>query len=206
MPELSIQDPNIVYLILLAGLWGAVTAAYLPGTGIAEIIAAVVSIAAIVLMASMPTNWLAVLAVVVGVLGFLLMPFINQRWALFAVGGLILQALGSIFMFNGVSVSLPLIAAVIAVSLLYHRYILLPVLANQRKHTVLEVEETIIGKRGRVTRNVEHGGIIVQAAGETWTARSELPLEVGDEVIVTGREGLVLTVEGIKHKREEIAS
>jgi membrane-bound ClpP family serine protease len=41
--------------------------------------------------------------------------------------------------------------------------------------------------------------------GETWTARSSQPLDRDDEVVVLAREGLVLVVEGVKHKREELA-
>ena len=93
-------DPNLAYIILLVGLWGAVTAAYIPGTGVAELGAAAISIFAIILMASLPTNWVAVLGVVFGVLGFLVMPFINHRWLLLAVAGLILQALGSVRRFS----------------------------------------------------------------------------------------------------------
>ena len=31
------QDPNAVYLLLMAGLWISATGTYIPGTGIAEI-------------------------------------------------------------------------------------------------------------------------------------------------------------------------
>ena len=202
MPQTYAVDPNLVYLILLVGLWGAVTAAYIPGTGIAELGAAAITIFAVIMMANLPTNWLAVLAVMAGVLSFLVMPFLNYRWALLAVGGLLLQALGSIFMFNGVSVALPLIAVGIGVSLLYHRYILLPVLENQRKLSTLDTDEAVIGKHGRVVRAVNPIGT-VQAAGELWTARSDSPLESGQEVVVVEREGLVLTVEEFKQKRTE---
>jgi membrane-bound serine protease (ClpP class) len=202
MPQTFAVDPNLVYLILLVGLWGAVTAAYMPGTGIAELGAAAVTIFAVIMMANLPTNWLAVLGVMAGVLSFLVMPFLNYRWALLAVGGLLLQALGSILLFNGVSVSLPLIAVVIGLSLLYHRYILLPVLENQRKQSTLDTDETVVGKRGRVMRALNPIGT-VQAGGELWTARSESPLESGQEVMVVEREGLVLTVEEFKQKRTE---
>src|SRR5688572_4226948 len=128
MPQTYFVDPNLAYIILIVGLWCAVTAASIPGSGVDQLGAAGTSIFAIVLMASLLTNWVAVLGVIVGVLGFLVMPFLNYRWVLLAVTGLILQALGSVFMFNGITLSVPLIGIVIGMSLLYHRYILTPVL------------------------------------------------------------------------------
>ena len=32
-----LQDPNIIYLLLMAGLWISATGTYIPGTGLAEI-------------------------------------------------------------------------------------------------------------------------------------------------------------------------
>ncbi|MFO7320744.1 MAG: NfeD family protein [Chloroflexota bacterium] len=196
-------DPDLVYLILLLGLWSGVTAAYVPGTGIAELFSAAVSLGAIVLLTSLPTNWLAVLLLVVGVSGFLVMPFIHRRLALLAVGGLILQALGSLFLFDGMSVSVPLIAATIVISLLYHRFVLLPTLNRPLPEAVADEDDLLIGATGRVVSPLNPVGT-VQAAGELWTARSDRPLESGDEVIVLRRDGLMLIVEGIKHKREQL--
>jgi membrane-bound serine protease (ClpP class) len=199
------SDPNIVYLLLLFGLWSAVTAAYIPGTGLVEIVSAAVSIGALLLMMSMPTNWLAVLILVVGVGGFLVMPFINQRFALLATGGLVLQALGSLFLFNGTMVSPVLIAGTIAVSLLYHRFVLMALRTNHARLPEIDDAQTLIGTVGRVVSPINGVGT-VQAAGELWTARSDQPLESGEQVVIVDRDGLVVTVEGIKRKRALLES
>jgi membrane-bound ClpP family serine protease len=195
-------EPNTVYLLLLLGLWSGVTAAYLPGTGVIELASIGASLGAVFLLAQMPTNWLALLILIVGVAGFLVMPFLSRRFAVLAVGGLALQAIGSLFLFDGLVVSPALVAAVIAVSLLYHRFILLPVLRNQHAHPEWDESETLIGATGRVVRPLNPVGT-VQAAGELWTARGDQALEAGDEVVVLRRDGLVLTVESMKRKREE---
>lgn len=199
----TLLDPNIVYLLLLFGLWSAVTAAYIPGTGLVEVLSGAASLGAIVLMMSMPTNWLAVLVLVIGVGGFLVMPFINQRFALLATGGLVLQAMGSLFLFNGLMVSPVLIAGTIAVALLYHRYVLMALRNNYAKLPQIDDDASFIGAVGRVVGRIDPVGT-VQAGGELWTARSDRPLEAGEEVVVIDREGLVVTVEGIKRKRETL--
>jgi membrane-bound serine protease (ClpP class) len=196
-------DPNIIYLLLLFGLWSAVTAAYVPGTGLIELLSAAASIGAIVLMTSLPTNWLAVLLIVVGVGGFLVMPFMNQRFALLATGGLVLQALGSVFLFNGMMVSPVLVAGTIAVALLYHRFVLMALRKSTRSLPDIDDDARFIGSVGRVVARINPVGT-VQAGGELWTARSDRSLEPGEEVVITDREGLVVTVEGLKRKREAL--
>src|SRR5690348_12351835 len=99
------MDVNIVYLILVMGLWAAVTAAYLPHTGILEGLALLGVGGGILLLTQLPTNWAGVVIVFIGVMSFLLIPFLNTRWARLAEGGLVLQVIGTLFMFNGVQVS-----------------------------------------------------------------------------------------------------
>jgi membrane-bound ClpP family serine protease len=195
-------DPNVVYLVLLFGLWSGVTAAYQPGTHIAEGSSLLFTIGAVLALTTLPTNWWAVLVLIVGVGAFLVVPFINPRHVRFVYLGLVLQAIGSLFLFNGLSIALPIIVITIGLSLVYQQFILLPVLSKKNLPAYPDNDERLIGARGRVVRRIDPLGT-VQAAGEMWSARSDLPLESGDEVIVLERDGLTLTVEGIKHKNEE---
>lgn len=200
-----VSDPNIVYFALVFGLWVAVTAAYIPGTGVVEGLALLILGIALVVLFNMPTNWAGVLLLMIGVLSFLLIPFLNQRWARLAEGGLILQVIGALTLFNGLHVSWLLIAVTIALSLAYHRFALLPILARSRQTAVvIDDDAQLIGAYGRVTRPTEPLGssykCTVNIKGEQWTAFSEHPLEIGDEITVIARDGLQLTVEGLKHK------
>lgn len=199
-------DPNVVYLLLLFGLWAGVTAAYIPGTGVIELIAGGAIIAALAVMTAMPTNWWAVLLLVLGVLSFLLVPFLNTRLAILAQGGLILQALGGAFLFHGLSVSWLLIVITISIALLYHNFALLPVLHKMREQkAVIDDNGQLVGAFGRASSPFTPMGASYQGSvhvrGEQWTAFSEKPLLVGDEVIVLERDGLQLFVEGLKHKQ-----
>jgi membrane-bound serine protease (ClpP class) len=195
-------DPNLVYLILLLGLWMSVTAVYMPGTGVVELLAGIGVIAALVALANMPTNWWAVILIVVGVLSFLVIPFIDRRFAALAIGGLVLQAIGSLTLFNGTTISLPLVVVTIIAALVYHRYALLPALEHHRGKPAMLEDEPIIGLNGYVQSALNPVGT-VYVRGETWTARSDQPLEKGAEIAVVDQEGLTLYVEALKHKRQE---
>lgn len=204
--DVFVMDPNVVYLVLLFGLWVAVTATYVPGTGLLEGVAAVALVIALVIMTSLPTNWWAVLVLILGVLSFLLVPFLNARFAILAQGGLILQAIGGAFLFYGPSVSWLLIGLTIGIALLYHNFALLPLLQKVRQQrAVIDDNGQLVGAFGRVVSvfvptGSNHVGT-VNVRGEQWSAYSEKPLLVGDEVVVVEREGLQLFVEGLKHKQ-----
>lgn len=195
-------DPNLVYLILIAGLWLSVTAAYIPGTGIVEVLALIGVVAALIALSALPTNWWAVILIVGGVLGFLIMPFIDRRFALLATGGLALQAVGSLLLFDGAPVGLPVIVVTIAAALLYHRFALLPTLAHHRSNPAMLEDEPLTGLHGYVQHALDPVGT-VYVRGESWTARSEQKIDAGAEIAVVDQEGLTLFVEPVKQKRHQ---
>jgi membrane-bound serine protease (ClpP class) len=200
-------DVNVVYLILIFGLWAAVTAAYIPGTGAPETLALIGVGGGILLLTTLPTNWPGVIILFIGVLSFLLIPFLNNRWARLAEGGLILQVVGTLTMFNGWQVSWLLIIVTIGLSLLYHHGVLLPFLEKSRKQVaVIDDTKNVIGSVGRVVRPSEKLGAAYMATvnvrGEQWTAVADHPLRTGDEIVVIERDGLQLQVEGVKHKQK----
>jgi membrane-bound serine protease (ClpP class) len=193
-------DANVVYLALIAALWLGVTATYVPGTGLLEALSAAIAIGVVLMLGNMPTNWGAVIIMIVGVLSFIVMPFLNRQWTALAIGGLILQAIGSLFMFNGLQVSPVIITLILVLSLAYHRYVLIPVLEKSRLQPLVDDDTSLIGARGRVVSAIDPVGT-VNVRGELWTANSDQPLQSGEEVVVVERDGLNIFVEGVKQKR-----
>lgn len=198
--DLSNLDPNLIYITLLLGLWVSVTAAYIPGTGLAEFAALLILVASFILLAMMPTNWLAVFVLVLGVTAFLLLPFLGKRYRQFAEIGLVFQALGSFFLFQDRSISPILIAVTLILALAYHRLILLPIIHSQAANDY-EESHTVIGKQGRVVKDLDPVGT-VYVNKEHWRARSTDYLAKDTPIVVTGQEGLELLVEKAKRYDE----
>jgi len=194
------QDPNVVYLLLMAGLWVSATGTYIPGTGVAEIAGAGLILGTVYLMSLLATNWVALIALVVGAALFFLLPLMKSDWAVFAKAGLALQALASFFLFSGAAVSPLLIALAVLLAWFYHRNILQSILKQQRELSSTQKDEFLVGERGRVMASIDERGT-VQVNGELWTARSRSRLESGTEIMVTRQDGLELHVE--KAKRDE---
>jgi membrane-bound ClpP family serine protease len=193
-------DPNLIYVVLIGALWLIAAAIYMPGTGVIEGLAVLACVGAGLAMLELPTDWRIVVVVVMGGILFLVMPFIDPRLTQLALIGLALQALGSLALFRGISVSLPLILLTTGASLFYHRFALMPVLARQKDHPAMREDHSIIGARGYVQRAINPVGT-VYVWGESWTARGDQPLESGTPIVVVDREGLTLFVERDKQKR-----
>ncbi|MDE2854577.1 MAG: hypothetical protein OXN88_10440 [Chloroflexota bacterium] len=192
-----LTDPNVIYLLLMAGLWISATGTYIPGTGVAEIAGAALILGTLFLLAQVATNWIAVIALVIGASLFFLLPLLKSEWERFAIGGLALQAVASFFLFNEGAVSALWIAVGVLVAWAYHRTILRRVVEQQRTLSSTQKDAFLVGERGRVVAEIEDRGT-VQVHGELWTARSRSRLESGDEIVVTGQDGLELQVEKAK--------
>ncbi|MCY3779712.1 MAG: hypothetical protein OXG78_05335 [Chloroflexi bacterium] len=195
-----LQDPNVIYLLLMAGLWISATGTYIPGTGVAEIAGAGLILGTVYLMSLLAANWLAVIALVAGASLFFLLPLLKSEWEHLAIGGLALQALASFFLFAEASVSPLLIVVGVLLAWGYHRTILRSILKQQRELSSTQKDQFLVGARGRVMATIEDRGT-VQVKGELWTARSRRRLESGAEIVVTQQDGLELHVE--KAKRED---
>lgn len=196
-----LMDPNIAYMALWVGVWLAATVAHAPGTTVMEILSMVGLGAAALLLLSMPTNWLAVLLFTAGVVGFILIPFLKQQYTTLSLGGLVLQAVGGYFLFQGLQVSPLVLGTTIGVSLIYHYFVLLPALRRIKQYKLEDPDELLIGSKGRVVKALDPIGT-VQVNSELWSATSSKVLPGGTVVIVQERNGLQLYVEAAKDKRE----
>jgi membrane-bound ClpP family serine protease len=73
----TLINPNLVYLLLMVGLWLGATGTYIPGTGIVEVAGAGLLILTLYLMTLVTTNWLALVVLVIGASTFFLLPLLN---------------------------------------------------------------------------------------------------------------------------------
>jgi membrane-bound serine protease (ClpP class) len=197
-----LTDPNVIYLLLMAGLWISAAGAYIPGTGLAEIGGAALILGTLFLLSQVAVNWLAVIALVIGASLFFLLPLLKSEWDNFAIGGLALQALASFFLFAERGASPLWIAVGVLLAWAYHRTILRSILRQRQTLSSTQKDEFLVGERGRVMAAIEDRGT-VQVHGELWTARSPSRLESGTEVVVTQQDGLELHVEKAKRLEED---
>ena len=184
----------------------AVTAAYVPGTGIIEGLAVALAVGGLLLLANMATNWFAALLVIVGGVLFLVVPFVEERYRMIALGGLALQVAGGLFLFNGLYVSPVLIFTIALLSLAYYRFVLTPMLHTHHQSAALRTDRPLVGEYGRVQTALTPSGM-VRVQGESWSARasddSPVPVPVDATVLVLEQDGLTLIVTPDSPKRKQ---
>ncbi len=189
-------DPNLAYVLLVSGFVLAVLALFTPGTGLLEIGALFALVVAGYGVATLPTNWWALLILLVGVVAFLLAVRRSRQWIYLALS-LLAFIVGAIFLFRseadspGVHPALAVLLSASAVGIMW--IVARRSLEAAKMRPSIDLS-TLIGKVGEAHTDVHSEGS-VYVGGEEWTAHSEDFIPKGAAVRVIGREGLVLQVE-----------
>jgi membrane-bound serine protease (ClpP class) len=202
-----LTNPNVVYLLLIVGLWAAAAAVYVPGTGLLEGAAVIFLVLAVVGLTQLPTRVVGVLLIVVS--GALFLVDLKVQSVAITVGGVASLVVGSVFLFRPAAdepaaatgeLSPWLIALVALGSLVFFTGAVAAVLRSQRLRAKVDAG-SIVGQRGVVTAPIDPVGT-VQVQSELWTAVSETSLSEGEEVQVVALEGLRLRVQRASAREE----
>jgi len=197
-----IENPlfaNLLYLSLMAGLWFAALAVISPGTGVLELLALVTLTGAGLGTAVLPLNWWALILLLIGGVLFVLSLQRKSPEIWLSLSALVLSA-GSTFLFrleDRVMAVNPILALVVSVLTLgYFWFAIRNSIVAQRADPSIDLGR-VLHEEAEVRTKLDPIGS-VYAMGELWTARAETPLKPGTKVRVTGRDGLVLTVEALE--------
>jgi membrane-bound serine protease (ClpP class) len=198
-----LTDPNVVYVLLIIGLWAAAAAVYVPGTGLLEVAAFMCLVLAVAGLIQLPVNVVGVMLIIAA--GLLFVIDLKVQSVALTVGAAVSLVMGSVFLFPPADeippVSPWLIGGVTLGSLAFFGLALAAAIRAQRLHAKVAAE-TIIGKRGVVTTPVDPVGT-VQVESELWTAVADEPIGPGEEVEVVGLEGLKARIRRVPLNHRE---
>jgi membrane-bound serine protease (ClpP class) len=192
-------DPNIAYLVLLAGIFLTFLAIATPGTGLAEAGALFCFVLAGYSAYHLSVNWWALILLMLSVVPFVQAIRTPKGTAFLAVSLLLLVA-GSVFLFGGegqlISVN-PLVAflsaGLVSISLWFVLRKGIQVMHARPTHDL----GALVGQVGDARSSIHRDGS-VYIDGELWSARSDAEIPAGSHVRVVGREGLILVVKAEK--------
>ena len=188
----TLIDPNIISLLFLAGIAGIGYEIFHPGVVLPGALGAVSLVTALYGFSVLPVTWSGLALVLLGLALLVIDAHVVTHGAL-TVSGLISLAVGMIMLFHTAPspyhTSVPLVVAVTLMLGSFWAFAIAKAV-QVRRRPVSVGPQSIVGERGHVRRN---GLVFVH--GELWRARSEQPLQPGDEVEVAAIEdGLVLDV------------
>jgi membrane-bound serine protease (ClpP class) len=191
----TIADPNIAYLLMMAGILGLYMEFSHPGVIFPGVAGAICLLLAFASLQLLPINYAGLGLIILGI-GLLIGEAFAPSFGVLGVGGIISLALGSFFLFDTEgsdlivdrSIILTAVATlggfVLAVSYLVFR--------SQKSKPALGMEG-LIGEIGEVRgKLIPAGKIFVH--GEYWNARADSEIDVGEKVEVVGYEGMSLKV------------
>ena len=190
----TITNPNIAYLLLLAGIYGILFEFFSPGAVLPGVIGGISLLIAAYALNLLPINHAGVGLLLLGVA-----MMVGEAFApsgALAVGGVVAFAVGSLFLFSGdapgFELSWTVVASATAVSLALFAIALAAVWRSHRR-TVATGDAALVGSAGEVVRWGDQGGEI-QVKGERWRATSATPLAPGQRVRILARHDLTLVI------------
>jgi len=192
-------NPNVVYLLLVLGLFLGILALFSPGTGLLEAGALLVLFAAGwgVYNNARPINLWALIVLAIGVFPFLL-AMRKARDVIFLGIAIVAFELGSVYLFVPETWWKPAVNPILAGVTILSTSLFLWVAGRK----AIEAERrppthdlsTLIGQVGEA-KTIIHAEGAVQVAGEQWSAWSDDLIPAGMPVRVLAREGFILKVE-----------
>ncbi|PLX51304.1 MAG: serine protease [Desulfobulbaceae bacterium] len=194
-----ITDPNIAYFLLLVGIYGLIFELTHPGLVLPGVAGAVSLLLALYAFQVLPVNYAGLALMLLGIMFMIAEAFVPSFGAL-GVGGIVAFVSGSLILMNdeGVRISRPLIAATALTSAAVLMLFVGRFYKTSRRPLVSGAEG-LLGSVGEAMESFDGKGRI-WIHGESWQALSRTPVAKGQQVRVTGQEGLTLNVEILKEE------
>lgn len=196
-----IADPNIAYMLLMAGILGLYMEFSHPGVIFPGVAGAICLILALISLHVLPFNYAGLVLILLGVALLVGEAFIPS-FGVLGIGGVISLALGSFLLFDtqnsGVGVDRSIIFAAVATLSTFVLAISFLVYRSQKSKPTLGLEG-MVGEIGDVRAKLNPAGKVF-VHGEHWNAEAEGEIDVGEKVEVVGYQGLNLKVRRLSSR------
>ena len=192
-------EPNVAYLILLAGVMLGFLALMAPGTGLFEVAAFFCIVLAGYAVYKLSFNWWALVLLVLSIFPFVY-AIQKPKREIYLGLSILLLIVGSVFMFPseeglfGVHPAVAVLASALVTGFLWIAVRKSMQAAGTRP---LHDLNGVLGKSGEARTDVHEEGS-VQVGGELWSARSVNLIPKGSSIRVVRRDGFVVVVEKVE--------
>lgn len=192
-----LSNPNLFYLLFMAGLIGLGYELTHPGMLVPGVVGGICLILALIATSVLPISYGAAALIVVGI-GMLVAEAFVPSFGILGIGGFVAFVFGSIFLVDpanreGLRISWMTIApgaVTVAAAFLTLGYLIV----RSGRAPVRSGAEALQGAVGTVIADFGEGRGQIRVEGAIWSARSADPLHRGDAVKVAARHGLELVV------------
>lgn len=194
----AVADPNIAFILLLAGVYGILFEFWHPGAIAPGVLGAISLVVGLTALSVLPVDYAGLALLMIGVALMTAEAFVPGL-GLLGLAGFASFVAGAVFLFDpsaadiNIAVAWPVIAlaattcAALSVGVLSFAL-------RARRRAVVSGPEQMIGITGKVVAWDGRSGR-VRVHGEIWNAAADRGFAAGDAIRVVRRDGLRLTVE-----------
>ena len=199
----AIADPNIAYMLLMAGILGLYMEFSNPGVMFPGVTGAICLVMALISLQLLSFNYAGLILILLGIallIGEAFMP----SFGILGIGGVISLALGSFLLFDTPNSDLTIDRSIIFTAVATMATLVLAisylVFRSQKAKPTLGMEG-LIGEIGEVRARLSPSGKVF-VHGEYWNAQTQADgqIDVGERVQIVGYDGMNLTVKRL-HER-----
>lgn len=199
-----LTNPNIAYILLLIGMYGLLLEFFHPGAILPGTLGGICLILGLYSMQLLPINYAGVGLILLGV-ALMVAEAFQPSFGVLGIGGTASFVIGSVILLDtnapGFGIDLSVIITFSVLSILVFIFIIGMAIRSRRRPVVSGVEQ-LRDAVAVAMHDFEHKGR-VKVHSEIWQAVSDTPVQRGQQLQVTGIEGLVLSVRPMETKTEE---
>ena len=199
-----ITNPNVAYILMLIGIYGLMLEFSNPGAIVPGTVGAIALLLALYSFQLLPINYAGVALILLGV-ALMVGEAFQPSFGVLGIGGLTAFVIGSIILMDtdvpgfGIDISVIVSFAIISVLVFV---VVIGMAIKARRRPVVSGSEQLLGAEATVLADFDGQGQ-VSIHSETWRALSGAPLRKGQQVKVSGIDGLTLRVEPLDQSTQE---
>ena len=191
-----ITNPSVAYLMILVGIYALIFEFTNPGLVLPGVVGAICVLLALYAFHLLPVNYAGLALIVLGI-AFMVAEAFLPAFGSLGIGGLIAFVLGSVILIDsdlpGFEIPYGLIGGVAAASGLF-MFFVIGMIVKGRRRPVVSGREEMVGALGEALDDFEAEGWM-RVHGETWRARTRVPVHRGQRLRVRSMDGLILDAE-----------
>jgi len=192
----TITNPNVAYILMILGFYGLFFELTSPGAVLPGVVGGICLILAFYAFQSLPINYAGLLLIIFAIILFIAEIKVVSHGIL-SIGGVISMVLGSFLLIESpepyLRISKAVIYPTVAVTALFFLWVVGMAVGIHGKKRA-SGPEGLIGLTGKAETDIDPEGSVFLHS-EIWRARSGTKIEKGEDVEVTGMQGLVLIVK-----------
>lgn len=190
-----ITNPNVAYMLMLAGIYGLLLEGYNPGAILPGVVGAISLLLALYAFQVLSVNYAGLALIVLG-LALIVAEAFSPSFGVLGMGGVAAFVVGSVILMDtnvpGFHVARSLLVGV-ALAGAALVFLTAWIFGRSRRRPVVTGQEQMLTEMGRAVEDFDESGF-VQIRGEIWRAITDTPIRKDQPVRVVQVDGLTLHV------------